>query len=270
MKPMLETYLTLEQTDLLAATLEAQTRASGAAEIPALARILAERGCRDVLDVGTGEGSFLLELARRSPRTRFLGIDHNRFAIETAARSLRKGAAKNVRFEAAFFDRTFDRKRRDGILTRYTLQHSSKPEAFLRAACERLARRGTLVAIESVESGMGCHVPDPAWEAYRAALLRVHAAAGSNADIGKALGSLFVRAGLRDVRVAFVLTSPCTVGCGPFKAVVLSSTALAHRLFPGLFDRTLARRMGRWLADEARLLRRDPYVVTAIASGTMP
>jgi ubiquinone/menaquinone biosynthesis C-methylase UbiE len=270
MKSMLETYLTFEQTDLLSTTLEAQTRASGSAEIPAVVRILNERKCRDVLDVGTGEGSFLLEVARRIKGTRFLGIDHNRFAIAKAAARLRKRSLENVCFKTAFFDPKFDRKKRDAILTRYTLQHCSDPGGFLLAAFERLRRKGTFVAVESVEAYMDCHVPDPVWEAYRAALLTVHAKIGSDGNIGKALGSLFRGAGFRDIQVGFVVCSPSTVGLERFKSVVLATTALAHTLFPGLFDRKLARRMGRWLEDEVGIERRDPYLATAIASGIRP
>jgi SAM-dependent methyltransferase len=233
-------------------------------------RILNERKCRDVLDLGTGEGSFLLEVARRSPRTRFLGIDHNRFAIQKAAARLRRRSLANVRFKTAFFDPTFARKRRDAIFTRYTLQHCSEPGEFLRAAFARLKRKGTFVAVESVEAYTDCHVPDPVWKAYRAALLTVHAKIGSDGDIGKALGSLFCGAGFRDVQVGLVICSPSTVGLERFKSVVLATTALAHTLFPALFDRRLARRMDRWLEDDAGIERRDPYFATAIASGIRP
>lgn len=267
MKSMLESYLTLEQTDLLSATLAAQTRASGSVEAPAVAGLLEERRCRDVLDVGTGEGSFLLEVARARPGTRFLGIDHNRFAIETATSRLRRRSLRNVRFETAFFDRTFDRARRDVILTRYTLQHCSQPARFVTGVLERLERKGTFIAVESMEAAMDCHVPDPVWEAYRAALLAIHAKIGSDGNIGKALGSLFHRAGFRDIRVGVVICAPSTVGLERFRAVVLATTALAHRLFPDLFGRRLARQMEGWLRHGTGLERRDPYIATAIASG---
>jgi ubiquinone/menaquinone biosynthesis C-methylase UbiE len=270
MKSMLETFLTLRQTDLLSATLEAQTRASGSAEVPAVVRILSERKCHDVLDAGTGEGSFLLEVARRVKGVRFLGIDHNAFAIAKATARLRRRSIKNVRFETAFFDPAFDRKKRDAIFTRYTLQHSSNPEIFVSTAFERLKRKGTFIAVESVEAYTDCQVPDPVWEAYRAALLTVHARIGSDGNIGKALGSLFRRSGFQDVQVGTVICSPSTVGLERFKTVVLATTALAHALFPELFDRRLVRRMNRWLEDEAGIERRDPYIATAIASGMRP
>lgn len=270
MKSMLESYLTLAQTDLLSATLAAQTRASGSVEAPVVARILNERRCRDVLDIGTGEGSFLLEIARRAGKTRFLGIDHNRFAIEKAGARLRRRSLENVRFQTAFFDRAFDPRRRDAIITRYTLQHCSEPGDFLRAAFARLRRKGTLVAVESLEAYTDCHVVDPVWEAYRAALLAVHARIGSDGNVGKALGSLLCRAGFRDVQVQLAICAPSTVGLERFRSLVLSTTALAHTLFPDLFDRTLARRLGRWLADETGIERRDPYLTTAIASGVRP
>ena len=140
----------------------------------------------------------------------------------------------------------------------------------MRAVVQRLKRKGTFVAVESVEAYTDCQVPDPVWAAYRAALLNVHARIGSNGNVGKALGSLFRRAGFRDVRVGLVLSAPSTVGIERFKPVVLATTALAHTLFPDLLDRKLARRVGRWLEDEAAIERLDPYVVTAIASGTRP
>jgi len=270
MKSLLETFLTLEQTALLSATLEAQTRASGSAETPLVVRILNQRKCRDVLDAGTGEGSFLLEVARQTRGCRFLGIDHNAFAIEKANARLRRRSIKNVRFRTACFDAAFDRKRRDAVLSRYTLQHSSEPAGFVGAAFERLKRKGTFIAVESVEAHMDCHVSDPVWEAYRAALLAVHAKIGSDGNIGKALGSLFRDAGFRDVQVSIVLTSPSTVGIERFTSVVLATTALAHTLFPALFDRKLLRRMNRWLQDEDGIEHRDPYIATAIASGTKP
>jgi ubiquinone/menaquinone biosynthesis C-methylase UbiE len=270
MKSLLETFLTLEQTALLSATLEAQTRASGSAEAPKVVRTLNERKCRDVLDAGTGEGSFLLEVARQTRGIRFLGIDHNAFAIGKANARLRRRSVKNVRFKTAFFDTAFDRKRRDAILSRYTLQHSSRPADFARTAFERLKRKGTFIAVESLEAYMDCHAPDPAWEAYRAALLSVHAKIGSDGNIGKALGSLFRGAGFREVQVEIVLTSPSTVGIERFTSVVLATSALAHMLFPRLFDRKLVRRMDRWLQDEEGIERRDPYIASAIASGVKP
>ena len=270
MKSMLESYLSLEQTDLLAATLKAQTRASGSVEAPRVAEILSERRCRDVLDVGTGEGSFLLEVAGRVPRARFLGIEHNAFAVRRAEARLRRSPRRNVRFETAFFDGAFARTRHDAVLTRYTLQHSSQPERFLRAVFQRLERGGTFIALESVESGMDCHVPDPVWQEYRAALLAVHEKIGSDADIGKALGGLLRRTGFRQVRVELVITSPATVGFERFRAVVLTTAALAHTLFPGLLGRRLLTRMETWLRDRTGIERRDPYVVTALASATRP
>jgi len=270
MKSMLESYLSLEQTNLLAATLKAQTRASGSVEAPRVAGILSERRRRDVLDIGTGEGSFLLEVARRAPEARFLGIDHNDFAVRKGIARLRRSPLRNVRFQTSFFDSAFDRTTHDAILTRYTLQHCSRPGEFLRSARLRLAPGGTFIAIESVESGMDCHVPDPVWQAYRAALLAVHERIGSDADVGKALGGALRRAGFRRVQVEFVLTSPATVGFERFRSVVLATGALAHTLFPGLFGRRLLTRMEAWLRNRAGIERRDPYIVTALASAMRP
>jgi SAM-dependent methyltransferase len=270
MPSLMESYLSLEQTDLLGVVLEAQTRSSGQLELPIVEGLLTSPRIRSVLDVGTGEGSFLRELARRLPQTRFLGIDHNERSLAKAARRIRRPPLQNVRLEAAFFDAGYDARKHDAILTRYTLQHCSRPRAFLAAALARLKRKGRFVAIESVEDYTDSHGGDAVWSRYRQALSAIHTRIGSNGNIGKALGSLFTEAGLERVHVRLVLCSPSTVGYARFRTVVLSTAALGHRLFPDLLDRRLLRSLQSWSEDRARLERIDPYHCTAIADGRKP
>lgn len=272
MRTLLESYLTLEQTDLLATVLEAQTRASGSVELPLVEGVLRERelGRGRVLDVGSGEGSFLCRLAARLPRASFLGLEHNAFAVARGVRRARRRRLSNLRFEEGFFDAGYCRQRHDAVVTRYTLQHCSAPRDFLAAAFARLERRGAFVAVESVEDYTDSRRRDPVWARYGAALRAIHARGRGDGNVGKALGALLAGAGFRRVRVRLAVCAPSTVGYEPFRTLVLSTSALAHTLFPDLFDRRLLRSVRDWVEDRPRVLAGDPFVCTAVADGVRP
>jgi len=182
-------------------------------------------------------GSFLLEVAGRLKSARFLGIEHNEMAIRDARRGLRRRALRNVKLETAFFDPAFAAGRHDAVITRYTLQHSSRPPEFLGAAFERLKKKGLFVALESLDAYTDSPEPDPVWERYRTALAAIHKRIGSDANIGRSLGRLLRNAGFRDIGVWVVLCSPSTVGWARFRGVVRASAELAFGFFADLFKR---------------------------------
>jgi ubiquinone/menaquinone biosynthesis C-methylase UbiE len=267
MSSMMESKLTPEQHAAIRKVLVAQTESLGYLEAPIVAALLKERSCRSVLDIGCGEGSFLLKIASAIKGAQFLGIDQNELAIRDALRLMKPKSVRNVDLEAAFFDRTFRRTRFDAIITRYTTQHSSQPEDFVRSAYERLKRKGTFVAIESLDDYMDCHVHDAVWERYKSKLDAVHERVGSNNNMGKSLGLLLSKAGFRDVRVQAVLCSPSTVGWKRFSRVVQASANLAFSFLPDIFDRQLHQDVTAWLGNRKSVEERDPYLCTAIAFG---
>lgn len=270
MSSMMESKLTAEQHALLAKVLVAQTDSLGRLEIPVVADLLARHGPRVVLDVGCGEGSFLLQLAPHLPATQFLGIDHSELAVADAEARREREAVPNVSFEAAFFDAAFDAGPFGAITTRYTLQHASHPQEFVDAAFARLATGGLFVAMESLDAYIDCHRPDAVWDRFRCALAEVHRRAGSDQNIGKGLGALMKRVGFLDIHVRVLLCAPSTVGWERFSAVVQASAALAHTFFPDLFDAGLRGDVEAWLADRALLEEHDPYLCSAIADGRKP
>jgi ubiquinone/menaquinone biosynthesis C-methylase UbiE len=268
MSSMMESTLTPEQHALLGKVLVAQTESLGRLEIPVVADLLARHGPRVVLDVGCGEGSFLLQLAPHLPATHFLGIDHSQLAVADAEARRQRDAVPNVSFQAAFFDAAFDAGPFGAITTRYTLQHASHPREFVDAAFARLATGGVFVAMESLDAYTDCHQSDAVWERFRAALAAVHHRVGSDQNIGKALGALMKRAGFRDIQVRLLVCSPSTVGWERFRTVVQASAELANTFFPDLFDPALRLDVEAWLADRELLEAHDPYMCSAIACAT--
>lgn len=270
MGSLMESKLTPQQHALIKKVLVAQTESLGMLEAPIVEDLLKKHRCRTVLDIGCGEGSFLLLLARRLKGARFSGIDHSELAVDDALRKLRGRSKPNVKFRTAFFDPGFDRTKYDAMMTRYTLQHCSEPQPFVKAVFDRLNKKGIFLSLESLDAYTDCHEQDPVWERFRTSVAAIHKRAGSNDNIGKSLGFLFRAAGFRDIRVRVVLCSPSTVGVERFRAVVQASAEIAVAFFPDLFDRTLFEDLQEWLGDRARLQEKDPYLCSAIANGTRP
>lgn len=270
MGSVMESKLTPEQHAMIKKVLVAQTESLGKVESPIVEDLLARRKARSVLDIGCGEGSFLLHLARAIKGPRFVGIDQNELAIRDAHRKLRRQLVRNVTLRTAFFDAGYDRTTYDVIMTRYTLQHASEPAKFLNAVYDRLERKGTFIAIESLDAYTDSHISDPVWDRFRSSLDAIHERVGSNNNMGKSLGLLLKRAGFREIHVQVVLCAPSTVGWKRFQLVVQASADLAFAFFPDVFDRLLHEDLTAWLQNRSRVEEIDPYMTTAIASATKP
>jgi len=270
MGTMMESKMTRAQHALIKAILVAQTESIGNLEAPLVADLLRKGKCRRVLDIGCGEGSFLLKVAAQVKNALFVGIDQNHLAVEDARRRLDRTGVRNAAFQTAFFDPSFERIKYDAVLTRYTLQHASHPETFVRAVLERLKKKGLFIAVESLDAHSGCAQAAPVWIRFLEALHAIHARGGSNDSMGQTLGRLFRGAGFAEVRVLTVLCSPSTAGYARFRDLVRASARTAFGLCPDLFDRRLLAQVERWLADKDRLERLDPYLCTAVARGIKP
>ncbi len=86
--------------------------------------------CTNVLDVGTGNGTFVARLAQDHPGIQFFGIDKRKQCVEASKKiSLPNFAAEHV----DMFSRTstFSFSRFEGILMRYFLLHVDNSEKIL-------------------------------------------------------------------------------------------------------------------------------------------
>lgn len=270
MTSLLESGLTARQHALLKTVLVAQTAANGRLEAPLVAELLRKEKHRRVLDIGCGEGSFLVDLARRLRATRFVGIDHNELAIADARRRAGRMAARNVAVKVAFFDGGFEAGTYDAVLTRYALQHASDALAFASAVRDRLKPGGRFIAVESMDAHSGSREPDAVWDRFLESMAAIHRRVGSDGAMGRSLGWLLRAARFREVTVLGVVCSPSTVGFSRFRALVRASAETAASLCPDLFDPQLLADIGVWLSARSEVERKDPYVCTAIASGSRP
>ena len=95
--------------------------------------------CSRVLDIGTGNGTFVKKLAEDNPAIHFVGIDKRKSCIESAQKNL----LSNVEvFKVDLFSRdgTFDYSTFDGFLMRYFLLHVDNAHKILEHLKEKSKR----------------------------------------------------------------------------------------------------------------------------------
>jgi SAM-dependent methyltransferase len=103
-----------------------------------------EAGAR-LLDAGCGQGRALLLMARRFPRSTFVGCDLSADAIETARRAAEQERLANVRFEVRDlrdFDRTAEPRAYDFVTTFDAVHDQAAPAALLRGIRRTLREDG--------------------------------------------------------------------------------------------------------------------------------
>jgi SAM-dependent methyltransferase len=155
-------------------------------------------GC-SVLDVGSGTGEFLIELALAYPRVRAVGVDSSA-ALTAVARERAVAAGAQVALaigdaeRLAFVDGSFDRVNCSRVLL-----HLERPEAALAEMARVLAPGGRAVLWEPDFDALMIDCDDLATaRAVRDALT----AGLGNPDIGRRLPRLAVAAGLDLAEVA--------------------------------------------------------------------
>jgi demethylmenaquinone methyltransferase / 2-methoxy-6-polyprenyl-1,4-benzoquinol methylase len=185
---------------------------------PAWRRVLVSRIPDDalsVLDVATGTAAVAIELARRVPARRVVGIDQSTAMLavgrERVSRAglesrveLREGRAEELPFADGAFD---------ALTFTYLLRYVDDPATALRELA-RVVRSGGTIAM--LEFGLPRRLARPLWELYvRAVLPAAGYVAGGHAwwEVGRFLGpsirefhervslpEVWTTAGIRDVR----------------------------------------------------------------------
>jgi ubiquinone/menaquinone biosynthesis C-methylase UbiE len=156
-----------------------------------------------VLEAGCGVGAQTVTLARRSPGARIVSVDIAAASLEAANAKVEAAGFTNVRFQQAdIFALPFERRSFDHVFVCFVLEHVSRPLEAL-ARLKALVRPGGTVTVIEGDHGSTYFHPDSqaAYDAIRCQV-ELQRAAGGNANIGRELYPLLLRAGLRNVRVS--------------------------------------------------------------------
>lgn len=218
-----------------------------------------------LLDVGSGPGTITVDLARRLPRGRVVGVD-NAVAAVDATRALAQAAgAGNVEVGLGdVYDLALPSGSFDVVHAHQVLQHLADPVAAL-AELRRVCRPGGLVAVRDADYAAMTWYPRSAeldrWLALYRAVARAN---GGEPDAGRRLLGWAQQAGLADVTCsasAWCFASEADLGwwTGTWADRLTSSAFAAQAVGHGLTDpaelaalaqgwRAWARRPGAWFS----------------------
>ncbi|PZS29334.1 MAG: SAM-dependent methyltransferase [Pseudonocardiales bacterium] len=177
-----------DQADTLAALLHADTA------YPAGSR---------VLEVGCGVGAQTVHLVAASPLARIAAVDRSADSLAQArARVAAEAPGASVEWHCAdLFDLPFADGAFDHLFVCFVLEHLADPARAL-AALRRVLRPGGSITVIEGDHGSAFFHPDSAHaRAAIGCLVRLQAAAGGNALLGRQLQPLLTAAGYEDVVV---------------------------------------------------------------------
>jgi ubiquinone/menaquinone biosynthesis C-methylase UbiE len=164
-------------------------------------------GCRTVLDIGSGPGSWVVEVAHAYPEMRIVGIDINETMVKFATAHALSQGLNNVHFEAMdatapldFATNSFD------LVNARIMQECMRKEhwpSFLQE-CLRITRPGGIIRLTEGDWGV---TSSPACEQLLSALARAayldgrsFSVDGRHMGIIPMLSKLLIQAGYSDVK----------------------------------------------------------------------
>lgn len=159
-----------------------------------------------VLEAGCGVGAQTAILARNSPRTQFVSLDHSAASLAIAREEIARRAAAdaglaNVRLlRGDVYRPPFPPESFDHVFVCFLLEHLERPQAALAALCGVLRAGGSLTLIEGDHGSCYFHPDSKAARRAWQCLIDVQAKSGGDSLIGRRVFPLLCGAGLSDVR----------------------------------------------------------------------
>ncbi len=255
MSSFFEQSIDIEQLPSISQVLEKQTESLGYFDIPFLSNELSGYKNGNVLDIGFGDGSFLLKVAEKNPDMTFLGIEQNHEFLTLAKTKLNKKQLKNVHLEQIEFNSEYD-KLHDVILTRFTLQHSSYPKEFIKNIYRSLRPSGKYICIEPIFEYYDCEPPNRIWQDYRKRMLMTFMRWKSNPNIFKQAPRWLSDCGFKSICASICINSPVTIGQQMFAEVVLSTASMLHHSYPEIWEISFLEKLEKWIESPSC----DPYI----------
>lgn len=156
-----------------------------------------------VLEAGCGVGAQTVTLARSSPGARIVSVDIAEASLAAARAKVQAAGLANVRFQRAdLFALPFGRESFDHVFVCFVLEHLPRPLEALARLRDVLKPGGTITVIEGDHGSAYFHPDSAAARDAIACQVELQRAAGGNANIGRELYPLLLKASFRDVRVS--------------------------------------------------------------------
>jgi SAM-dependent methyltransferase len=135
-------------TDLLAlwdSLLTCQVALTMPLELPYYYTCPAWLAASEVLDLGSGNGGYLIELARHFPEKRYRSVDSDHRWVDILRR---RGREAGTNIESTIADLFSIKESAPAVVARLVAQHLASPEAFLVHVASLLPKGGIFISVE--------------------------------------------------------------------------------------------------------------------------
>ncbi len=208
----------------------AQTKAFSPLEYPYLKDIIIHHNIKTILDVGTGEGTFISGLASMTPEVLYEAIDIDKALI---TRAQHKHHLKNLAFKTLLFDPSFPDVGYDLITARFAVEHMENIPQFISEAYRRLRNGGLLLMTEYYIDKLDS--ANEMWRLFRDKELEFYLKFGSHPSISLELPKYLYDSGFSGIESIFRHISPSTVGVKNFYDLIVSYTRLYGHIEPAIW-----------------------------------
>lgn len=155
-----------------------------------------------VLEVGCGTGAQTVTLARNNPGARIVSFDHSASSLAQAKVAVTAAGITNVELrQLELFALPFAAESFDHVFVCFVLEHLAKPHEALLILKKLLKSGGTITVFEGDHGPTVFHPDSEAARKAIACQVELQRRGGGNANIGRELYPLLVKAGFAGVRV---------------------------------------------------------------------
>lgn len=225
---------------------KAQSDAFGVLDYPFLLDIINKNGLSRVLDVGTGEGSFLIGLAQKTQNIRFDAIDLNKNLVEIG-KSNNRVLGLDINFQHANFGENYAESNYDLIMARFAIEHIvelNEIDSFISTTYEKLKTNGWLVIIEYYIHELD--IADSTWNKFRKGELATYKSIKAHPRIALKLPESLMKAKYKNIRSTINHISPSTIGAEKFFNLVQEYTKIYSKITPEFWTNELTDKIFAW------------------------
>jgi ubiquinone/menaquinone biosynthesis C-methylase UbiE len=234
----------------------AQIKAFSNVEYNYINEIIRNNKIDSVLDVGTGEGSFISRYASENPDVRFLAVDADKDLLSLAKK---KHRFNNLVFKKIVFGSSFLYGPFDLILARFAVEHMKNVPGFINEAYDRLNKGGLLVITEYYIVPL--HSKNEEWNFFREKELELYMKFGSHPRISLDIPVNMRGAGFNAIESNFRHVSPATAGSQDFYDLIISYAHAYASIEPGIWTNKVKSRVVKYCKNSLKKKNKDDAVL---------
>lgn len=197
---------------------EMQIRTFYSADNNFLDELVQKYAVKNLLDIGCGEGSFILNFAKKFPQLKIHAVETVPNLVKSCLNKQRNTNIQNVTFQEILFDESFPLSNFDMVTARFAVEHMQNISNFLSCAYENLKPQGIIAITEYCVLIEG--LSNPIWKEFREREINLYQKIKSHAQVTFGIPYLLQKTGFHNISSHFIQISPSTVDKNDFYDLV--------------------------------------------------